>query len=64
MWFDFLIAHWSVLPEEVRQQVKAYDVLRQAAQFRSPRAVLTEVQSLEVALKKVAHRYGWEGNTV
>lgn len=61
-WFDFLIAQWSRLPEGVRQQVKAYEVLRRAAQFRNPRAALSEVQSLEAALKNAAHQYGWTGD--
>lgn len=63
IWFDFLIAHWDVLPEDVRLQVKAYEVLRQAAQFHSPRSVLAEVWPLEAALRETARRYGGEGDT-
>ncbi len=61
MWFHFLIAHWQVLPEDIRQQVKAYDVLQRAAQIQTSPSTLTEIQSLERELKQTARHYGWGG---
>ncbi|MEW6299349.1 MAG: hypothetical protein AB1671_16685 [Thermodesulfobacteriota bacterium] len=62
MWFHFLIAHWQVLPEEIRQKVKAYDLLRKASQLRahSP-AALNEAKAIEQELKRIARHYGWGG---
>lgn len=60
-WFDFLIAHWSVLPEDIHQQLKAYDQLERAAKLQTHRSLVIEIQPLETALKKVAHKYGWKG---
>lgn len=61
-WFDFLIAHWDVLPEDIHQQLKAYDQLERAAKLQTHRSLVMEVQPLEAALKKSARRYGWKGD--
>jgi len=60
-WFDFLIARWEVLPEDVHQQLKAYDHLERATKLQTHRSLVIEVQSLETALKKSACQYGWKG---
>lgn len=61
-WFEFLIARWDVLPEDIHQQLKAYDQLERAAKLQTHRSLVMEVQPLETALKKSARRYGWKGD--
>ena len=43
------------------QQLKAYDQLERAAKLQTHRSLVIEIQPLETALKKVAHKYGWKG---
>jgi hypothetical protein len=61
-WFDFLIARWEVLPEDIHQQLKAYDHLERDAKLQTHRSLVMDVQSLETALKKSARQYGWKGD--
>ena len=63
-WFEFLIARWDVLPEDIHQQLKAYDQLERAAKLQTHRSLVMEVQPLEAALKKSARRYGWKGDAM
>jgi hypothetical protein len=60
-WFDFLIARWEMLPEDLHQQLKAYDQLERAARVQVHRSLIIKIQPLETALKKVARLYGWKG---
>jgi len=60
-WFDFLIARWEVLPEDIHQQLKAYDHLERAAKLQTHRSLVMKLQPLETALKKSARQYGWKG---
>lgn len=61
MWFHFLLGRWQVLPEDVQQQVMAYDIWRTASRLPTccP-AFLDEVHALERTLTQVAQRYGWK----
>jgi len=61
-WFEFLIARWDVLPEDIHQQLKAYDQLERAAKLQTHRSLVMEGQSLETALKKSARQYEWKGD--
>jgi len=56
-WFEFLIAHWGVLPEDLHQQLKAYDQLERAAKLQTHRSLIIQIQPLEAALKKSARQY-------
>jgi hypothetical protein len=60
-WFEFLIARWEVLPEDIHQQLKVYDQLEKAAKLQAHRSLLIRIQALETVLKKSARQYGWKG---
>ena len=60
-WFEFLIACWEILPEDVRQQLKAYDQLEKAAQLQAHRSLIIKIQPLKTTLKRMARQYGWKG---
>jgi hypothetical protein len=60
-WFEFLIARWDMLPEDLHQQLKAYDQLERATKLQAHRSLLIKIQPLETALKKSARQYGWKG---
>jgi hypothetical protein len=53
-WFDFLIARWEMLPEDIHQQLKAYDQLEGAARLQAHRSLIIKIEPLETALKKSA----------
>jgi hypothetical protein len=59
-WFEFLIARWEMLPEDIHQQLKAYDQLERAARLQAHRSLIIKIQPLETALKKSARQYGWK----
>jgi len=59
-WFEFLIARWEVLPEDIHQQLKVYDQLEKAAKLQAHRSLLLRIQALETALKESARQYGWK----
>ena len=60
-WFEFLITRWEMLPEDIHQQLKAYDQMERAAGLQAHRSLIIEIQPLEAALKKSARQYGWKG---
>ena len=45
-WFEFLIARWEVLPEDIHQQLKVYDQLEKAAKLQAHRSLLYKDPSL------------------
>lgn len=60
-WFEFLIGRWEMLPEDLRQQLQAYDQLDRTVEVQAYRSLIIKVKSLEAALKTSARQYGWDG---
>ncbi|MEW6298783.1 MAG: hypothetical protein AB1671_13710 [Thermodesulfobacteriota bacterium] len=60
-WFEFLIARWELLPDDLRQQMQAYNQLERTAEVQAHRSLIIKIKSLETALKTSARRYGWKG---
>lgn len=59
-WLDVLCKHWDELSEEMREQVRQYDLWCVIAEQQGRDAVPDLARPLEDILRHHAQRFGWK----